>query len=67
MFANTLGPTFIFEAMDINHQSCPPSYELSIDPSKIANFHFTIQIKNNMLVELCAGDYATYDNFVKWS
>jgi hypothetical protein len=28
---NTLGPMFIFKAMDINHQSCPPSYKLSND------------------------------------
>jgi hypothetical protein len=35
VFTNTLGPTFIFKAMDINHQSCPPSYKLSNDPSKI--------------------------------
>ncbi len=28
VFTNTLGPTFIFKAMDINHQSCLPSYKL---------------------------------------
>ncbi len=31
VFINTLGPTFIFKTMDINHQSCPPSYKLSND------------------------------------
>ncbi len=31
VFTNMLGPTFIFEAMHINHQSCPPSYKLSND------------------------------------
>ncbi len=44
VFINTLGPTFIFKAMDINHQSCPPSYKLSNDPSKTAGFHSIIYI-----------------------
>jgi hypothetical protein len=49
VFVNTLGPTFIFKAMDINHQSCPPSYKLSNDPSKIAGLHSTIQnLKNGL-------------------
>ncbi len=30
-FINTLGLMFIFKVMDINHQSCPPSYKLSND------------------------------------
>jgi hypothetical protein len=64
VFTNTLGPTYIFKAMDINHQSCPPSYKLSNDPSKIASLHFTIQIKKIVLVELCAGNYAMYDGLV---
>ncbi len=45
MFTNTLGPTFIFKAMDINHQSCSPFYKLSNDLSKIVGLHFTIQRK----------------------
>ncbi len=45
VFINTLSPTFIFKAMDINHQSCPPSYKLSNDPSKTTGLHFTINIK----------------------
>jgi len=55
VFTNTLGPMFIFKALDINHQSCPPSYKLSNDPNKIMGFHFTIHIKKDMLVELCVG------------
>ncbi len=39
VFTNTLGPTFIFKAMDINHQSCPPFYKFSNDLSKIVGFH----------------------------
>ncbi len=64
VFINTLGPTFIFKAMDINHQLCPPSYKLSNDPSKITSLHFVIQIKKDMLVELCASNHATYDGLV---
>jgi len=50
VFTNTLGPTFIFKTMDINHQSCPPSYKFSNDPSKNAGLHFTINITKYMLV-----------------
>ncbi len=55
VFVNKLCPKFIFKIMDINHQSCPPSYKLSNDLSKIIGLHFTIQIKKDMLVELCVG------------
>jgi hypothetical protein len=44
VFTNTLAPTFIFKAMDINHQSCPPSYKLSNDPSKNMGLYYTIHI-----------------------
>jgi hypothetical protein len=64
VFTNTLGPTFIFKTMDINHQSCPPSYKFSNDPSKIVSWHSTIHIKIYMLVELCASNYATSNGLV---
>ncbi len=64
VFANTLGPTFIFKAMDINCQSCPPSYKLSNHPNKIVDLHFTIQIFFFMLVELCASNYIMYYGLV---
>ncbi len=64
VFTNTLGHTFIFKIMDINHQSCLSSYKLSNDPSKIASLIFTIQIKIYMLVELCINNYAAYDGLV---
>jgi hypothetical protein len=64
VFVNTLSPTFTFKAMDINHQSCPPSYKLSNDQSKIVGLRFTIQIKKDMLVELCVGNYAMFDDLV---
>jgi hypothetical protein len=44
VFTNTLGPTFIFKAMAINHQSCPPSYKFSNDLSKSLGLHSTIHI-----------------------
>ncbi len=44
VFTNTLGATFIFKVMDINHQSCPPSYKLSNDLNKIAGLYYTINI-----------------------
>ncbi len=64
MFINTLGPTFIFKAMEINHQSCSPSYKLLNDPGETPSLHFTIQIKKDMLVELCVNNYATYDGLM---
>ncbi len=64
MFTNTLGPTFIFKAMDINNQSCPPFYKFSNNPSKTIGLHSTINIKKDVLVELCAGNYATFNVFV---
>jgi hypothetical protein len=55
---------FIFKAMDINHQSCPPSYKISNDPSKTTSLHSTVNRKKDMLVELCVNDYATFDGLV---
>ncbi len=60
VFTNTLAPTFIFKTMDINHQSCPPSYKLSNDLRKIASLHSTINIKIYMLVKLCVSNHATF-------
>jgi hypothetical protein len=39
LFTKTLSPMFIFKAMNINHQSCPPSYKLSNDLNNIISFH----------------------------
>ncbi len=64
VFTKTLGPTFIFKAMDINHQSCPPTYKLLNDLNKIVGLHSTIHIKGDMLVELCANNYVTFDGLV---
>jgi hypothetical protein len=53
VFTNTLGPMFIFKAIDINHQSCLPFYDLSNDLNKTTNLHFIINIKKDILVEIC--------------
>ncbi len=58
VFTNTLSPMFIFKAMGINHQTCPPSYKLPNDPNKIIRFPF-YNLYIYMLVELCVGNYAT--------
>ncbi len=64
MFSNTLGPIFIFKAMEINHQSCLPPYKLSNELSKTMCLHSTIHIKEDMLVELCVSYYATFNGLV---
>jgi hypothetical protein len=61
VFNNTYGPTFNFEAIDIHHHSCLSSYKLSNDPNKTTGLHTTIRIKQDMIVELCPRNYATYD------
>jgi hypothetical protein len=64
VFTTTLSPTFIFKTMDINHQSCPSFYRLSNDSSKTTSLHSIINTKIYMLVELCVGNYATYNGLV---
>ncbi len=64
MFTNILCPTFIFKAINNNHQSCPPFYKFSNDLSKTMGLHSTINIKIYMLVELCVGNYATSNGLV---
>ncbi len=64
VFNKTTCPTFNFEAIDIHHHSCPTSYKLLNDPSKIVGLHITIHIKQNMLVELCARNCATSNSLV---
>jgi hypothetical protein len=61
VFNKTYGPTFNFEAINIHHHSCPSSYKLLDDPSKIASLCTTIHITQSMVVEWCARNYVTYD------
>jgi hypothetical protein len=60
----TIGPTFIFEAINIHHHWCLTSYKLLNDPSNIASLHITIHIKQKKLVELCVRNYATSSDLV---
>jgi hypothetical protein len=60
----SIGPTFNFEVTNIHHHSYPSSYKLLDDPSKTIDLHTIIHIKQGMVVELCVGNYATYDCFV---
>jgi hypothetical protein len=64
VFNKTYGPTFKFEAIDIHHHSYPSSYKLPNDLNKIASLHITIHIKQDMVVELCVQNYATFDGLV---
>ncbi len=64
MFNKTNGPTFKFETINIHHHSYPSSYKLPNDSNKIASLHITIHIKQNMVIELCVQNYATYDGLV---
>ncbi len=52
VFINALGPTFIFKAMDIDYQSCPPSYKLANDLNKTMGLHSTIHVNNFFGVKL---------------
>jgi hypothetical protein len=64
VFTNTLEPMFIFKTMDINHQSCPPSYKFSNDSSKTVGLHSTINIKKDILIKLHASNYAIFDGLL---
>jgi hypothetical protein len=60
----TIGLTFNFEVTNIHYHSYPSSYKLLDDPSKTIDLHIIIHIKQDMVVELCVGNYATYDCLV---
>jgi hypothetical protein len=54
VFNKTTGQTFYFEAINIHDHSCPSSYKLLNDPSKIVGLHTIILTKQDMVIELCA-------------
>jgi hypothetical protein len=64
VFNKTTSPIFNFDITDIHHHSCPSSYKLIDDPSQITSLHTIIHIKQIMVIELCVGNYATYDGLV---
>jgi hypothetical protein len=64
VFDNTLGETYKFVARDIPSETCSPSYKLSNKYSLTGGLHAEIFLKENMLVELCAGNHVTHDGLV---
>ncbi len=64
VFNKTIGPTFKFEVIDIHYHSCPITYKLLDDPSKTSSLHVIICMKQNMIIELCVGNYALFDGLV---
>jgi hypothetical protein len=59
VFSKTLSPTFNFETKDIHHHSCPTSFKLLNDRSKILGLHSIIHIKQDILIKRCARNYTT--------
>jgi hypothetical protein len=54
----------IFYAKDKHRDTCPKSFQLQNDPNFTAILHSEIQVKKNMLVKLCVGNYSTHDGLV---
>jgi hypothetical protein len=54
----------MLRAQDRHHDTCPQSFQLQNDANFIARLHLEVQVKKNMLVELCARNYATHDGLV---
>jgi hypothetical protein len=51
-------------AQDRHHDTCLQSFQLQNDANFIARLHLEVQVKKNMLVELCATNYATHDGLI---
>jgi hypothetical protein len=48
------GDVFILCAQDRHHDTCPQSFQLQNDANFTLGLHSEVQVKKNMLVELCA-------------
>jgi len=48
------GDVFILCAQDRHHDTCPQSFQLQNDTNFTLGLHSEVQVKKNMLVELCA-------------
>jgi hypothetical protein len=48
-------------AQDKHHGTCPQSFQLQNDANFIVGLHLEVQVKKNMLVKMCARNYATHD------
>jgi hypothetical protein len=51
-------------AQNRHHDTCPQSFQLQNDANFITRVHTKVQVKKNMLVELCAENYAAHDGLV---
>ncbi len=51
-------------AQDKHHDTCLQSFQLQNDANFITWLHLEVQVKKNMLVELCARNYATHNGLV---
>jgi hypothetical protein len=63
-FLQNEGDVLILHAQDRHHDICPQSFQLQNDANFATRLHLEIQVKKNMLVELCAINYATHDGLV---
>ncbi len=63
-FLQSEGDVFILCEQDRQHDTCPQSFQLQNDVNFRIRLHLEVQIKKNMLVEFCAGNYATHDGLV---
>ncbi len=51
-------------AQNRHHDTCLQSFQLQNDANFIVGLHLEVQVKKNMLVDLCAGNYVTHDGLV---
>jgi hypothetical protein len=63
-FLQSDGNVCIFCAQDKHHDTCLKSFQLQNGPNFIIRLHYKIQIKKDMLVKLCVGNYLTHDDLV---
>jgi hypothetical protein len=64
IFENTCGETFAFFAQDVCFETCPSHFRLSMIPSQKTCLHCELLVKINLLVKLCARNYATSDGLI---
>jgi hypothetical protein len=64
VFLQHEGDVFILCAQNKHHDTCPQSFQLQNDANFTPGWHLKVQVKKHMLVELCAGNYATHDGLV---
>ncbi len=64
VFLQSEGDVFILRVQDKHHDTCPQSFQLQNDANFTTGLHSKVQVKKNMLVELCAKNYATHDDIV---